>query len=56
MACPKGAITTFYYISKLNCYNFTIYNLKTKEVSSYVWHEGEAKRGATEIGSFVLKY
>ncbi|KAL4720776.1 hypothetical protein ACJJTC_017583 [Scirpophaga incertulas] len=56
MSCPKGDTSTYYYVSKLNCYNFTIYDIKTKDVNCYVWHEGEAKRGAIEIGTCILKY
>lgn len=56
---PKGEISTFYYKSKLSTYNFTVCSLQTKgldEVHSYLWHEGEGKKGATEIGSCLLKY
>nr|CAI5821986.1 unnamed protein product [Callosobruchus analis] len=56
LPCPKGDTSNFYYISKLNVYNFTIFNLKTKDVECYVWHEGHAHRGADEIGTCVLKY
>nr|CAH7736620.1 unnamed protein product [Callosobruchus chinensis]CAH7749798.1 unnamed protein product [Callosobruchus chinensis] len=56
LPCPKGETSNFYYISKLNVYNFTIFNLKTKDVECYVWHEGHAHRGADEIGTCVLKY
>ncbi|CAG4992529.1 unnamed protein product [Parnassius apollo] len=56
MPCPKGDTSTFYYLYKLNCYNCTIYDIKTKYVNCYVLHEGEAKHGAIEIGTCVLKY
>lgn len=56
MPCPKDDTSTFYQLSKLNCHNFAIYNIKTKDVNCYVWHEGEAKRGAIEIGTWILKY
>lgn len=56
MPCPRGDVSNFYYISKLNFYNFTICNLKSKDVCCFVWHEGEAKRGCIEIGTCVLKY
>nr|CAH7738830.1 unnamed protein product [Callosobruchus chinensis] len=56
LPCLKGETSNFYYISKLNVYNFTIFNLKTKDVECYVWHEGHAHRGADEIGTCVLKY
>nr|CAI5842730.1 unnamed protein product [Callosobruchus analis] len=56
LPCPKGDTSNFYYISKLNVYNFTIFNIKTKDVECSVWHEGHAHRGADEIGTCVLKY
>lgn len=56
MPCPRGDVSNFYYISKVNFHNFTLCNLKNKDVSCFVWHEGEAKRGAVEIGTCILKY
>ncbi|CAF4948281.1 unnamed protein product [Pieris macdunnoughi] len=50
MPCPRGDASNFYNVSKLNTYNFTICDIKSKDTAFYVWHEGEAKRGATEIG------
>uniref|UniRef100_A0A6P7GAH1 Uncharacterized protein LOC114339788 n=1 Tax=Diabrotica virgifera virgifera TaxID=50390 RepID=A0A6P7GAH1_DIAVI len=56
MPCPRGDASNFYYVSKLNVYNFTIYNLKSKDTACFVWHEGEGKRGAIEIGTCLLKF
>lgn len=56
MQLPKGNISTFYYTSKLNVLNFTIFNLKSKDVSCFVWDESDGKRGVNEIGSCVLKW
>lgn len=56
LSCPKGEISTFYYVSKLNSYNFTIYDLKTKDVECYFWHEQQGNRGANEIGTCVYDY
>lgn len=63
LQCPKGDISAFYYKSKLNCYNLTITELANKDsklgyenVHCYFWSECDAKRGAVEIGSCVLKY
>ncbi|CAG9773423.1 unnamed protein product [Ceutorhynchus assimilis] len=52
--CPKGDISVFYYKSKF--LNLTFYELKTNDVTCFVWHEGEAERGVNEIGSCVLRY
>jgi hypothetical protein len=58
LCCPvqKGDASSFYYVSKLNVFNFTVFNLQTNDVQCYLWHEGLAQRGAIEIGSCVLRY
>ncbi|CAK1589667.1 unnamed protein product [Parnassius mnemosyne] len=53
---PKGDVSIFYYKSKLNNLNFTISELGSDHTECYLWHEGEANRGADEIGSCVLKF
>ncbi|KAL7636965.1 UNVERIFIED_CONTAM: hypothetical protein RMT77_012723 [Armadillidium vulgare] len=56
LPCPQGDTSTFYYVSKLNVFNFTIFQLKTNFVNCYVWHEGQANRGSVEITSCVWRY
>jgi len=56
LPCPQGDASSFYYLSKLSVYNFTIYDMKKDVTSCYIWHEGEGKRGAVEIGTCVFKY
>lgn len=63
LQCPKGDTSSFYYKSKLNCYNLTITELANKDtnlgyenVHCYFWTECDAKRGAIEIGSCVWEY
>lgn len=58
LQCPRGEASGFYYVSKINVFNFTLYELKSKnpDVYCYVWDETQAKRGANEIGTCVLKY
>lgn len=56
LPCPNGDVSVFYYASKLNVFNFTLFELKLNNVQCFVWHEGEAFRGANEIGTSVLKY
>lgn len=53
---PNGNVSTFYYKSKLNVFNFTLFNIPEKKGSCYIWHEGEAKRGANEISTCVFDY
>ena len=53
---PKGDISVFYYKSKLNVLNLTIYDLKTNNCECYVWDETNGNRGVNEIGSCVLEF
>lgn len=56
LPCPVGQASSFYYVSKLNVYNLTFVCPIDSSATCFVWHEGEAKRGANEIGSCVYKY
>ena len=56
MPCPRGEVSSFFYISKLNLLNFTVTELGTNNTNCFVWHEGEGARGVNEIGSCVLMY
>lgn len=53
---PKGDVSLFYYKSKLNVFNFTIYNLKTNSCECYIWDETNGHRGVNELGTCVLMY
>lgn len=54
--CPKGEISVFYYKSKLNVLNLTIYNIQNNAAECFVWDEAHANRGVNEIGTCVFKY
>ncbi|CAK1598166.1 unnamed protein product [Parnassius mnemosyne] len=54
--CPKGDISLFYYVSKLNVFNFTIYDLHSKDVECYVWDEATANRDVNDLGTCLFKY
>ncbi|XP_050509077.1 uncharacterized protein LOC126886255 [Diabrotica virgifera virgifera] len=56
LPCPTGEASSFYYVSKLNVFNFTLYDIKSHEGTCFLWHEGEALRGSNEIGSCILKF
>lgn len=53
---PNGNVSTFYYKSKLNVFNSTIFDITSKSGYCYMWHEGEAKRGANEISTCEFDY
>lgn len=52
---PCGNVSSFYYKSKLNCFNFTVFNLVDKRGLCYLWHEGEARRGCNEISTCIYQ-
>lgn len=56
MQIPKGDVSVFYYKSKLNVYNFTIYDLKSNECECFIWDESNGHRGINELGSCVLQF
>lgn len=56
LPCPIGNASSFYYVSKLNVFNLTMFELQTNQAYCYLWHEAEAKRGADEIGSCLWNY
>lgn len=56
MQIPKGDVSVFYYKSKLNVLNFTIYDLHDNSCECYVWDEANGNRGVNELGSCILKY
>ncbi|XP_050312713.1 uncharacterized protein LOC126747852 [Anthonomus grandis grandis] len=51
LPCPMGQANSFYYVSKLNVFNLTIFDIKETEGTCYVWHEGQCLRGADDIGT-----
>ncbi len=53
---PQGDVSTFYYKSKFNVLNFTIYDIKTNECDCFLWDETNGNRGVNEIGSCILSY
>lgn len=53
---PCGDISTFFYKCRLNCFNFTIFEIASKRGFCYFWHEAIAHRGANEISTCLLDY
>lgn len=51
---PHGNVSTFYYKRKLSLYNFTIFNLGSRQGYCFSWHQQTAKRGTNEISSWTL--
>lgn len=53
---PNGKVSVFYYKSKLNVFNFTIYNICSRDANCFVWHEGIGHRGVNELGTCVYRF
>ena len=53
---PKDKAGDFFYISKISCYNFSIFNLKDSKGTCYMWDQTIGKRGSNEIGSALKHY
>ena len=54
--CPHGEMSSYYYHRKLSLYNLTMYSLGSGDVNCYLWNETQAKRGANEIASCLIKF
>ena len=52
---PRAKSGDFFYVSKISCYNFSIFNLKDSKGTCYMWDQTIRKRGSNEIGS-ALKH
>ncbi|VDI73103.1 Hypothetical predicted protein [Mytilus galloprovincialis] len=44
LMCPLLKASAMYYKTKLSCHNFTIFDMKTKDVICYFWTEVEVSR------------
>lgn len=53
---PKLLASALYYKTKLACHNFTVYDLASKDVSCYFWHEGEGDLSANSFASCITHY
>jgi len=54
--CPHVEASSYYYHRKLSLYNLSVYSLGSGDVYCYLWNETQAKRGANEIASCLLKF
>lgn len=54
--CPVINASAIYYKMKLNCHNFTVYNLATHQSTCYWWNETEGDLSASTFASFLIHY
>nr|CAI5822548.1 unnamed protein product [Callosobruchus analis] len=53
---PQCERPPFYYKCKLSTYNFTVFDVNSKEGFCYIWTEQIAKRGGNEIASCLFDF
>lgn len=56
LTTPRADIGPLYYMSKLNVWNFSFFDLENHEGACYLWDETIGKRGSNEIASFLMIY
>ena len=56
LATSRAGIGPLYYLSKLNVWNFTIFDLAKHIGTCHVWNETIGYRGRNEISSFVWEF
>lgn len=56
LSLPQSNVGIFHYKRKYPAYNFTVYNLISRQGFCYLWHAQIAKRGANEIASCLLHF
>ena len=54
LLCPAIEASAVYFKTKLACHNFTTYNLASKEVTCYFWHEGEGGLTFNNFASCIV--
>ena len=53
---PRSNRCEVFYKRRLSCYNFSVFNIKTKKAHCFLWNESIAARGANEIASNLATY
>lgn len=56
LLCPSLKASALYYKTKLSCHNFTIYDMKTRDVLCYFWTESEGDLTSNSFASCVFDY
>lgn len=53
---PIAADSKFFYSRRPTNYNLTVYDITSKDCASFVWREGQGRRGSCEIATCVFRY
>lgn len=54
LVCPLIMSSSAYFRTKITCHNFTTFDLKTRNVSCYLWHGGELGLSANTFASCIV--
>ena len=52
---PRSQDSNVFYKRRLSNFNLTFYNIANTDCQCYLWHEGQSKRGSSEIATAVHK-
>ena len=53
---PMSNLSEIFYKRRLACYNFTVYELNSREGHCFFWHEGIAGLGSNKIASHLHNF
>ena len=53
---PQSQRSELFYKRRLACYNFTIFDLASKEGYCFLSNEGQTRRGSCELSSYLHQY
>ena len=56
LICPKLQASSLYYIMKLSCHKFTLFDLNNQNAMNYFWNESECELTANCFASCVIDY
>ena len=56
LLCPKLNASCLYYKTKLSCHNYTVFDLASRSVVCYFWHEADGELTANVFASCLIDY
>lgn len=54
--CPVLNVSSYYYKTKLQIHNFTVYNLESHNAVNYLWNETEGDLSASVFATCIIKH
>jgi len=56
LVTPSLEVSRLYYMRKLSTYNFTVFDLATKNAACFMWHEGQGTKGSSETATCLSRW